>query len=163
MVVSRHPSSSGAASGAVAVAWTEAAVPAEADWRPCIALGEDHWRLDGPLAHDPTAIAIRLRLHPEGEWSPASAERRSLDVAGLPPIASPRYPAILRTSARACGSDEPVAPRTTVSPGRHPASRSRRSSAPELSSVHTRTTKARNITAQARVTRTAPTVPVHGL
>ena len=56
---------SGAASGAVAVAWTEAAVPAEADWRPCIALGEDHWRLDGPLAHDPTAIAIRLRLHPE--------------------------------------------------------------------------------------------------
>ena len=93
---------SGAASGAVAVAWTEAAVPAEADWRPCIALGEDHWRLDGPLAHDPTAIAIRLRLHPEGEWSPASAERRSLDVAGLPPIASP--PLLLAVPVLLAGS-----------------------------------------------------------
>ena len=79
----------GRASGAVAVAWTEAATPAEADWRPCIALGEDRWRLGAPLAHDPTKVTIRYRLSPEGGWSPAAADRRSLDLAGLPPIASP--------------------------------------------------------------------------
>lgn len=104
----------GLASGAVAVAWTEAATPAEADWRPCIALGEDRWRLGAPLAHDPTRVTIRYRLSPEGGWSPAAADRRSLDLAGLPPVASP--PLLLATPVL-IGTSATIGQATAVDPG----------------------------------------------
>jgi len=93
----------GAPAAAVAVEWTPAASPAEggADWRPCQRLANGRWRLAGhvsaegagPLWRDPGLlgnIGVRYRLTAGGPWSPASADRKEIDIAALNEDDAPR-------------------------------------------------------------------------
>ena len=76
----------GAAEGAVAVDWTAAPTPGAADWAPCIALGSERWRLDGPgsaISEGVLTVGIRYRLA-GGPVSPVSADRKALTVRPLP-------------------------------------------------------------------------------
>ena len=63
---------------------TCAAVPAEADWRGCVALAGGGWHLGLAQAGNRDAIAIRYRLTAAGAWSPASEDRKPLSFPDLP-------------------------------------------------------------------------------
>lgn len=68
----------GAGAAAVAVAWTSAADPGAAGWRPCIALGNGRWRLEGAAPErEPEGVGIRYRLAADGPWSPVSTDRKT--------------------------------------------------------------------------------------
>ena len=56
----------GAAAAAVAVQWTAAPAPAEADWRDAVALADGRWHLGQAVAGNLDGIAVRWRLAAAG-------------------------------------------------------------------------------------------------
>ncbi|MFQ8431925.1 hypothetical protein [Amaricoccus sp. W119] len=69
---------------AVALRWTTAPDPAaDADWGACVPLGDGGWQLEG-LALDGGAalegIGLSRRIAADGEWSPVSTTRKTLET-----------------------------------------------------------------------------------
>jgi hypothetical protein len=65
----------GPGAAAVAVAWTPASDPVADAWRPCRALGNGRWRLEGG-GPERQPVGIRYRLSDDGPWSPVSVDRK---------------------------------------------------------------------------------------
>lgn len=68
---------------AAALRWTTAAEPTEADWAPCVPLGDGSWRLGGLVlgnGESRAGIGLSRRLGETGGWSPVSTTRKTIEA-----------------------------------------------------------------------------------